>query len=509
MPQICDKCGALLTNFRLPLPVDCLSSSRDLTHLLASNEVPLDSDLPLIRDIISSGESRVDILSSQIHNLQVNLTQLLRCRDDTANDIHRHRAILSPIRHIPPELLCGIFLLTLDGNEDTSKKPPWYLGQICRAWRHSALSFPNLWSSITVPSVSSGDSGLVSLVEAQLLRSAKAPLDVYWRNIRTSINPHLAGIVLAHCGRWRSLCLEETQSSPSSYPLNWLGVVRGHLHGLERLETNIAATIGHVIIPDVFLSAPKLRQVYLTNERFGHPSPAIMLPWNQITHYRGKSSPQDHRRILADAPNLVTCTLTFMNFTGFSPNTTVTLPHLRCLSLGEPRFLLQLTAPMLSELVSLSNPPSSIAALLPFVQYSGCTLTKLVLMRCTIGPELISALRGLAAITYLLVEASNGGPHSTLFDAMTISGDPSDLCPNIRFFAYGHRFRDYAWDHLFAMVHSRFPSTNLAILRIFHDGTMNPPEAWARLQALRDRGLDAEYLGRLRTVRLLESVRIV
>ncbi|KAJ7040471.1 hypothetical protein C8F04DRAFT_1082433 [Mycena alexandri] len=463
MPQICDKCGALLTNFRLPLPVDCLSSSRDLTHLLASNEVPLDQICLL--SATSSPAARVgDIF-----------------RDDTANDIHRHRAILSPIRHIPPELLCGIFLLTLDGNEDTSKKPPWYLGQICRAWRHSALSFPNLWSSITVPSVSSGDSGLVSLVEAQLLRSAKAPLDVYWRNIRTSINPP--------GGHY--------QSSPSSYPLNWLGVVRGHLHGLERLETNIAATIGHVIIPDVFLSAPKLRQVYLTNERFGHPSPAIMLPWNQITHYRGKSSPQDHRRILADAPNLVTCTLTFMNFTGFSPNTTVTLPHLRCLSLGEP------------QLVSLSNPPSSIAALLPFVQYSGCTLTKLVLMRCTIGPELISALRGLAAITYLLVEASNGGPHSTLFDAMTISGDPSDLCPNIRFFAYGHRFRDYAWDHLFAMVHSRFPSTNLAILRIFHDGTMNPPEAWARLQALRDRGLDAEYLGRLRTVRLLESVRIV
>ncbi|KAJ7736690.1 hypothetical protein B0H16DRAFT_1425616 [Mycena metata] len=509
MSQICEQCGAPLANLRLPT-VDFSPSSRDFTSLLASNEVPLDSDLPLIREIISSGQSQVDMLSSQIYNLQVKLNQLLRRRDDVANNVHRHQAILSSIRRIPPELLCGIFLMTLDSNEDAAKNPPWYLGQICRAWRHSALSFPILWSSITVPSVSSGDSGLVSLVEAQLLRSANAPLDVYWRNIKSGINPHLAGVVLAHCSRWRTLCLEETHATPSLHPLNWLGVVRGRLHRLERLETNIASTVGNVIIPDVFLSAPKLHQVYLTDERLLNASPTFSLPWRQITHHRGKFSLQEHRRILEDAPNLVSCTLIFIaDGTGFPPGTVITLPSLRSLSLGELRFLLQLTAPMLSELVSLSTPPTSFAILLPFVRSSGCTLTKLVLMRCAICPELIDTLRGLPAITYLLIEASNGGPHSILFDAMTISGSPSDLCLNLSFFAYGHRFRDYARDHLLAMVHSRFPSTSLAVLRIFHDGTANPPGAWARLQPLREQGLDAEYLGRSRAPLLLQHARIV
>ncbi|KAJ7157392.1 hypothetical protein C8R46DRAFT_860111, partial [Mycena filopes] len=88
----------------------------------------------------------------------------------------QHRAILSPVRRVPPELLCEIFSLTVQNDGDAPKQPPWYLGQVCGLWRHSALSLPSLWSSITIPSVSFGDSGRVSLLEAQLLRSADAPL---------------------------------------------------------------------------------------------------------------------------------------------------------------------------------------------------------------------------------------------------------------------------------------------------------------------------------------------
>ncbi|KAJ7157431.1 hypothetical protein C8R46DRAFT_832440, partial [Mycena filopes] len=162
----------------LPPPTDFASSSPDLTRLLTSNDAPLESDVAAARGVISSGQSRLDALSAQIHDLQLTLAVLSRTRDETEHHVHQDRAILSPVRRVPPELLCEIFSLAVQSDGDAPKQPPWYLGQVCRLWRHSALSFPQIWSSITVPTVFSAESGLMSLLEAQLLRSADAPLDV-------------------------------------------------------------------------------------------------------------------------------------------------------------------------------------------------------------------------------------------------------------------------------------------------------------------------------------------
>ncbi|KAJ7827644.1 hypothetical protein B0H14DRAFT_1228139 [Mycena olivaceomarginata] len=126
-------CGAPPTN--LPL----LDVPPEVSALLTNNDVPLESQIPLIRDIISDGQTEFD-------ELEAILAQLIPRRNEVAERVRQHRAVLSAVRRVPPELIGDIFALTLSDNDDaagaTANKPPWYLGHICRSWRHAALSYP-------------------------------------------------------------------------------------------------------------------------------------------------------------------------------------------------------------------------------------------------------------------------------------------------------------------------------------------------------------------------------
>ncbi|KAJ6564678.1 hypothetical protein B0H19DRAFT_860520, partial [Mycena capillaripes] len=85
----------------------------------------------------------------QLDQLEALLAPLIQKRDEIAKRVGQHRAILSSIRRVPTELICEIFALaSLSGSsddEDNVDAPPWYLGQICRAWRQCVLSYPALW----------------------------------------------------------------------------------------------------------------------------------------------------------------------------------------------------------------------------------------------------------------------------------------------------------------------------------------------------------------------------
>ncbi|KAJ7635763.1 hypothetical protein DFH06DRAFT_1003258, partial [Mycena polygramma] len=108
----------------------------------------------------------------QIADLQATLAQHLRKRDQIVEHVRQHRAILSPVRLAPPELVGHIFAVTLAGD----KRPPWYLGQICRSWRLAALAYPVLWTSIAIRHSSRTQ---LPLVETLLLRSSNAPLSIF------------------------------------------------------------------------------------------------------------------------------------------------------------------------------------------------------------------------------------------------------------------------------------------------------------------------------------------
>ncbi|KAJ7609582.1 hypothetical protein DFH06DRAFT_186457 [Mycena polygramma] len=338
------KCGASSSGSDLG---DCVSaepadSSPDLTCLLRSNEIPLDSELPSIHSIISDGENRLAAVDIEIAAVRARLAQLTQTRWQINKSIREHRAVISALRRMPPELICEIFAWTLP-LDTSARKPPWNLGWICRSWRLWALEYPLLWSCISIPSTDtepSDEMPLSCMIECQIERSANAPLDIVWVTSRwASISiphPGVLQCILPHCNRWRSLNV--IVPNPKAHMLDWLRPVTGHLDGLERLE--VIQDGHHMLldIPPFFANAPRLHEVVLTDTRLGCPSPSVELPWVQITYYRGTDSFARQLQVMEAAPNLLECVLRCDSSVGDGParSTRIVLAQLRRLPVYIP-----------------------------------------------------------------------------------------------------------------------------------------------------------------------------
>jgi hypothetical protein len=118
-----------------------------LLHLLKSNATPSDSEVISIRALITDAEVWIEELHSRFPARdcasQVIESQLLEI-------IEAHRALLSPVRYLPSEILQENFL-HYTGNSrpyGTIATMPWRLGHISHRWRKIALSIPSLWDDI-------------------------------------------------------------------------------------------------------------------------------------------------------------------------------------------------------------------------------------------------------------------------------------------------------------------------------------------------------------------------
>ncbi|KAJ7746002.1 hypothetical protein B0H16DRAFT_1889227 [Mycena metata] len=327
----CWKCGAPSDAPDFARPFRTASTqSRLFERFLASNDVPPESEMPLIREIITIAQDEVDTLDARISELQATLAQLTHTRDAAVEHLERYRAIMSPVRHVPPELLCEIFasVWAIHALDEQVQKPPWYLGQICRAWRHHALAYPYIWNTITIPASQSPE--LLPAIETQLVRSAHAPLDLAFRDVQRDVEPPLLDVVLPLCGRWRSLSL---QFDPASRPgaLEWLSRPKFHPDALESMDLARA----YDIVSDAFAVAPRLYQVHLTDWQFQDTSrPTLTIPWQQITHYRGTGRWSQQLALLDTIPNLVegAMGLIYDEF-GDTPSGPRIMPHIRRLRL--------------------------------------------------------------------------------------------------------------------------------------------------------------------------------
>ncbi|KAF6749296.1 hypothetical protein DFP72DRAFT_1173666 [Ephemerocybe angulata] len=125
---------------------------------LDTNYVPSDSEVPHIRILIQENKDALPQLEAQIQALEAVRTARL-------SFIHRHAALLSPIKRLPDDLLCTLFLAALGHPSDSSmemsnKHPAVVLTHVCARWRYLALDTPGLWSSLTIHPPAAPYSGL-------------------------------------------------------------------------------------------------------------------------------------------------------------------------------------------------------------------------------------------------------------------------------------------------------------------------------------------------------------
>ncbi|KAJ6462148.1 hypothetical protein C8R45DRAFT_912071 [Mycena sanguinolenta] len=531
--QVCHNCGASrdaspsFASLLKPLPP---SPSAGIARLLNTNDPPLDAEISVVRQLICDDEDRLDELDSRILHFQTILAQLVKMRTQIARHLRKHRAVVSPIRHIPAELVCDIFdLSTVQSRAMPEATPPWGFGLISRRWRQYALGYPPLWSSLTAPAsqpYSYGNNWITQQLpklENQLLRSGMGPLDLHWSHVDYDVIPdsRILDLILPQSKRWRMVSfhrvyrpvhsgrpmsmLYHRTNGPDDVELDWLQPVCGKLDGLERVEmVDLICTT----FLDVFATAPNLRKVV------GIPLPSapgtsIEIPWKQITYHQGTHSFAQQLDILRAAPNLSSCSLDITDFV-LPTDATVTLPQLRRLCLDHRGFLLHIVAPNLEELRCVDYELK--IQILPFVHRASCTLQRLVLWQCPLHIELISTLRNLPSLIYLFLQNDWHLQEQgvAFFAAMTISGSTADICPRLTSMVYGHAEwnHDASQESFVHMARSRFlpnPSgpfnghfTSLRLLPTdLGLDTYVPPDAKlkARVQLLQNEGFNVAFLG--------------
>ncbi|KAK7014355.1 hypothetical protein R3P38DRAFT_3003307 [Favolaschia claudopus] len=338
-----------------------------LQSLLQSNQPPLDWQIPAIRGAISATEARLaplrverDVFLQQLAALEKQMAAIQKERKKlkkkaTALDmtmrviekeVQAQSAILSPIRRLPPEILCEVFqwavLHRLTRKVTGSKIPvaSWFITHICRSWREAARACARLWSSIeirmpdhvdnynsrtrfiansdTVPDTDAemntetdtdtdissyedtadSDSGNdhpshslsiyfpKAALDAQLELSYPAPLQVVFNTGLFKKASHLCKLLAAlvcHSNRWERLRLDWTYDAEI---FSVLAKIQGQLASLRFLKIGLRGSdYWPSIFADIFSVAPRLRRVEATI--LGEiPAFQFLLPQHQLTHLR-------------------------------------------------------------------------------------------------------------------------------------------------------------------------------------------------------------------------------
>jgi hypothetical protein len=168
--------------------------------------------------------------------------------------------------------------------------------------------------------------------------------------------------------------------------------------------------------------------------------------------------------------NLLDCSIGCHSFTDFNlqANPVVVLPRLRRLRLFERELLPSRTAPLLEKLSIPKTRQVTKTQLATFLHRSSCTLNKLVLTTCTISSHLIAALTAIPSLTHLVLECRPGDTttQTAFFKAMSISGAPSDICPNLTSIVYGDHIHKFPQKPFLAMVQSRFEPNSFVPSRL-------------------------------------------
>lgn len=96
--------------------------------LLRSNGPPSDKERSLIRQAIESAEASLKDDDE---------------KESLANFVRTHKAILSPSRRLPSELIFEIFRYYIENLEHSylsEYTPPWALTHVCSRWRQIAVN---------------------------------------------------------------------------------------------------------------------------------------------------------------------------------------------------------------------------------------------------------------------------------------------------------------------------------------------------------------------------------
>jgi hypothetical protein len=255
-------------------------------HLFISNNPPSTAETWLVQRVLMEHTAELLRIEEETERL---LKQLRLQRRQVQDTIGTHRAILSPLRRVPPEILSDIFVQCLPRTQyigPMRHQAPLLLGQICRRWRQVAFSTPQLWSSISITVTGCDVAPAFGTLEAWFSRSMLLPLSFCLQASHPIASPDLIRSILQiafkHVHRWRAVQLTFPHTSDFRFPTE-LQVPCGRAGFLEHISLCATHTPAETLkrIMAGLGDMPRLRGF-----EFSGPFSIFLLlrvPWSQIT----------------------------------------------------------------------------------------------------------------------------------------------------------------------------------------------------------------------------------
>ncbi|KAF8216809.1 hypothetical protein K438DRAFT_1925837 [Mycena galopus ATCC 62051] len=366
----CPKCSHVFSVFPWDQPFPPLTAVSQ--NILKTNDPPLESHIPVLREFVSEGRARVTALDAKIALLTFSLELLREEKHELDAKISMHEAAISLLRRMPTEIMTHIFTFTLPPHQ-LSASAPWTIGAVCARWRAIVVSQPCFWTHIRYETDHPGSCTDRLKFETQLRRSGQSLLNVEFtvnQRLQLSIDEAcILQLISAHAGRWETVSLSGPDEIYSHLR------IQEQLANLRKLTLEIVHEDDDTLL-DIFHDAPQLQTVSFNRDTWEYPA-AIVLPWSQLLRYGGNNTWDGHLHALSGASNLVDCSPEIQGTSSSTQilPTPVVLPRLRRLSLSDSQFLGCLETPALLELYSDRNA----LPMLSFLRQQTCKLQKLVL----------------------------------------------------------------------------------------------------------------------------------
>ncbi|KAF8196783.1 hypothetical protein K438DRAFT_1825544 [Mycena galopus ATCC 62051] len=152
---------------------------------LGTNYSPSDDEVVEIKSLLAEPTHRLKELDDKIAEMQKAIDKLAEERDGIEAYVQSHKALISPTRRLPPDIIQEIFIACLPTHRNcviSASEAPILLGRICSSWRALSLSTPRLWCSLHVAeplrAPNDGSFDLIEIAKTWLGRSGQCPLSI-------------------------------------------------------------------------------------------------------------------------------------------------------------------------------------------------------------------------------------------------------------------------------------------------------------------------------------------
>ncbi len=339
-------------------------------------------------------------VENALHEIDIIMEHLEHERDRLLNVQESHRRVMSPVRHLPAEILSKIFALSTTSFYDVFDSRlmdgPWALSKVCSEWRAVAIECcPEMWNNMNI-SCEVAPRDPEALLRLVFSRCRDGPLHIRIGDVNNAVIA-LLSIVTEESPRWRSF----EADYPDPQLMSALGAVRGKLDDLESLSIRLSSVLGQGLIT-TFETSPNLKTVEL-NGQTGEMR--ISLPFSQLKSYiddsypraQGVSTAEYFLNILKKSPRLLKF---HAGYYSWFPGNLVTVhpvvappfvhESLEELSSYDPVLLRSVLLPELKA-VKMEAPKGKYAiatpllALCELIVRSNCSLTSLTLRNISLG----------------------------------------------------------------------------------------------------------------------------